>query len=199
MVSAAWINWFNAILFALLLVLELALMPETLYPRNLMLGNNSKGDDGISEAEKGQQAVVLSSTATLRRTKTLFFINLVPIPGIQQHARPYDALVRFVFTFPFLVVSVGVLGYCFLWYWWVLSVVTMMPSAYAQYSPLIQGLLFLGLFLGTLFSEILFSGSLSDYIVARLTERNGGTRVPEMRLWLIYPAILLTGSELYMP
>ncbi|GAB1196855.1 hypothetical protein APSETT444_006133 [Aspergillus pseudonomiae] len=37
LVSAAWINWFNAILFAVLLLLELLFMPETLYPRTRML------------------------------------------------------------------------------------------------------------------------------------------------------------------
>lgn len=42
-VSAAWIDWFNCILFATLLVLELFFMPETLYPRSLMLQKNAKG------------------------------------------------------------------------------------------------------------------------------------------------------------
>ena len=217
-VSAAWINWFNAILFALLLVLELVLMPETLYPRNLMLGYfpmiNGKGEKTavadqqnqqpetdtnqvLELNEKGQPAqeqLQQLGGSLPQRTKTLSFINLKPVPAI-SHAKPYDALVRFFLTFPFMVVSIGVIGYCFLWYWWILSIVTMVPSAYANYSPLIQGLLFLGLFIGTLFAEIFFSGKLSDYIGARLAKRNSGERTPEMRLFLAYPAIVLSGGK----
>lgn len=75
----------------------------------------------------------------------------------------------------------------------------MVPAAYAFYTPLIQGLLFLGLFLGTVTSEICCSGRLSDYIVDRLAKRNGSVRVAEMRLWLAYPAILITAGELIVP
>ena len=71
----------------------------------------------------------------------------------------------------------------------------MVPAAYEMYTPLIQGLLFLGLFLGTLVAEICCSGRLSDWIVERLARRNGGVRVPEMRLWLAYPAIVITAGE----
>ena len=71
----------------------------------------------------------------------------------------------------------------------------MIPYAYPQYAPKIQGLLFLGLIVGTLISEIFMSGSLSDLIVARLAKKNGGVRVAEMRLWLAYPAALLSASK----
>ena len=37
LVSSAWIQWFTAISFGILLVLELAFMSETLYPRSHML------------------------------------------------------------------------------------------------------------------------------------------------------------------
>ena len=126
-------------------------------------------------------------TTTIRRTKSLPFFNLRPRPG---YAAPETLGLHYPFhshvSMP--VVVVGVLGYSFLWYWWVLSVITMVPAAYEMYSPLIQGLLFLGLFLGTLVVEICCSGRLSDWIVERLAKRNGGVRVPEMRLWLAYPA-----------
>jgi hypothetical protein len=75
-------------------------------------------------------------------------------------------------------------------------VITMIPAAYPTYTPLIQGLLFLGLFLGTILSEVFCSGRLSDAIVRRLAKRNGGVRVAEMRLPLAFPAILLTGVGL---
>ena len=66
--------------------------------------------------------------------------------------------------------------------------ITVQPAAYATYTPQIQGLLFIGLLLGTLFAELFLGGRLSDEVCKRLAKRNGGVRLPEMRLWLIYPA-----------
>ncbi|KAJ5919907.1 Major facilitator superfamily domain general substrate transporter [Penicillium verhagenii] len=207
-VSAQWINWFNAILFAVLLVLELCFMPETLYPRQQMLLNESitkLSEQSMSDNEKRGEDKGSSTPPTTipaeisfsdpLRTRKLPFINLRPVPGM-RHPKPWDAIVRFGLTFQFPAVVISVIGYSFVWYWWVLSVITMVPSAYATYSPLIQGLLFIGLFLGTIVSEICCSGSLSDYIVGKLSERNGNTRVAEMRLWLAYPAILITAVGL---
>ncbi|KAJ5587469.1 uncharacterized protein N7459_003234 [Penicillium hispanicum] len=201
-VSAAWINWFNAILFAALLILELLLMPETLYPRQQMLlyayGTDKSESDG-TDVEKnagGSQSATSAlpakaSMSGLARTKELPFVNLRPIPGM-RHPKPWDSIFRFVLTFQFPTIVIAVLGYSFVWYWWILSVITMVPAAYASYTPLIQGLLFLGLFLGTIISELCCSGRLSDYIVKKLTKNNGNVRVAEMRLWLAYPAIVVT-------
>lgn len=49
----------------------------------------------------------------------------------------------------------------------------------------------IGLILGTLVSEIGFSGRLSDWIVLKLARKNDSVRTPEMRLWLWYPASIL--------
>ncbi|GLA05980.1 hypothetical protein AnigIFM60653_006501 [Aspergillus niger] len=190
LVSAQWINWFNAILFAALLLLELTLMPETLYPRALMLQR-------MAVTEKPAESNAGIEEAEIKRTKSLPFFNLRPIPGL-SHPPIYASLTRFLLTFRFPVIPVAVLGYSFTWYWWILSVITMVPSAYATDSPLIQGLLFLGLLIGTLVAEVSCSGRLSDAIVGRLAKRNGGVRVPEMRLWLAYPAIVLTAG-VYIP
>lgn len=205
-VSAQWINWFNAILFAVLLVLELFFMPETLYPRQQMLLNESMlklNEQNTSEKEKHEadkEAITPQATVPAEvsfsdppRTRKLPFVNLRPVPGM-RHPKPWDSIVRFALTFQQPAVVIAVIGYSFLWYWWVLSVITMVPSAYATYSPLIQGLLFIGLFLGTIVSEVCCSGRLSDYIVAKLSKQNGGHRVAEMRLWLAYPAILVTAG-----
>lgn len=190
LVSAQWINWFNAILFAALLLLELALMPETLYPRALMLQR-------MAATEKPAEPNAGIEEAEIKRTKSLPFLNIRPVPGL-SHPPIYASFTRFLLTFRFPVIPVAVLGYSFTWYWWILSVITMVPSAYASDSPLIQGLLFLGLLIGTLVAEVSCSGRLSDAIVGRLAKRNGGIRVPEMRLWLAYPAIILTASK-YFP
>ncbi|KAL4779353.1 major facilitator superfamily domain-containing protein [Aspergillus varians] len=199
-VSAAWINWFNAILFGTLLILELLFMPETLYPRTLMLTRMPKTaitttSQDIEHSPSPSPSNKPSTSPNPPRTKSLPFLNYTPIPSLQSPP-PYTTLTRFLSTFTLPTIPLTVLGYSFLWYWWVLSVITMVPAAYPQYSPLIQGLLFLGLFLGTIVSEICCSGRLSDYIVEVLTKRNGGVRVAEMRLWLAYPAVVLTAVGL---
>lgn len=76
-----------------------------------------------------------------------------------------------------------------------LSVLTMLPVAYADYSPQTQGLFSLGLIIGTLVAEVAFSGRLSDWIVVKLAKRNNGLKVAEMRLWLAYPATILTAGK----
>jgi hypothetical protein len=68
------------------------------------------------------------------------------------------------------------------------SLLTMEPAAYINYKLQIQGLFFLGLIVGVVLAEIFCSGRLSDWVVQRLTLKNGGQRLPEMRLWLGYPA-----------
>lgn len=176
-------------------------MPETLYPRNRILqsASESSTETGIAAAadpEKAPHPTISSSEPEIPRTKGLFFLNFHPIPGM-RHPKPWDSVIRFFLTFRFPVVIIAILGYSFLWYWWVLSVITMVPAAYASYSPLIQGLLFLGLFVGTLVSEICCSGRLSDWLVGRLA-RKGNVRVAEMRLWLAYPAILVTAGEYFL-
>lgn len=127
------------------------------------------------------------------RTTSLPFITFYPVPGM-PHPKPWSAVTRFCLTFQLPVVVIAVIGFSFTWYWWILSIITMEPEAYSEYTPLIQGLLFLGLVLGTFISELCCSGRLSDYIVMRLTKRNDNVRVPEMRLWLAYPAILMTAG-----
>ena len=180
LVSSAWIQWLTAILFAVLLLLEFFFMTETLYPRNYMLDRMPLGKMGGTELEQVADEKGDPGMVELSRTKKLTIINARPVPGM-RHPKPWDSLVRFVLTFKYPVVVIGVLGYCFTWYWWILAIITMIPAAYVQYSPQIQGLLFLGLLLGTIFSEIFTSGRLSDYIVVKLAKRNGGVKIPEMR------------------
>ncbi|KAI9795401.1 MAG: hypothetical protein M1833_007189 [Piccolia ochrophora] len=195
LVSQFWINWLTAILFAVLLALEIAFLPETLYPRTRMLAwMPPETSEGVTDIEK-IAAKRDPADVELKRTKKLPFVNVKPVPGL-RHPKPWDTLVRFGLTFKFLTVSIAVFVYCFAWYWWILSIITLIPVAYIQYTPQVQGLLFIGLILGTLFSEALCSGRLSDIIVLRLTKRNHGIREPEMRLWLAYPAALISSIGL---
>lgn len=197
-VSTAWVQWFLAILFGVLLILEAVFMPETLYPRNHMLARlpmATASDETGVDIEKVGRRRSDASAVSLRRTKKLGYLNIKPIPGM-RHPKVWDASIRFIFTFKFLAVSIAVLTYCYTWYWWILSVITMLPAAYLDYSPQIQGLLFIGLLLGTLFAETFLGGTLSDWMITRLAAKNGGVRMPEMRLWLIYPAGLLSSLGL---
>lgn len=67
----------------------------------------------------------------------------------------------------------------------------MLPAAYESYTTQIQGLLFLGLIIGTVLAELLVSGRLSDIITSRLARRNNNVRTPEMRIYLGYPGAVL--------
>ncbi|KAL2416781.1 hypothetical protein ABEF95_002361 [Exophiala dermatitidis] len=199
-VSAEWVQWLCAILFAVLLVLEILFMPETLYPRNKMLGQlplATSVDEPAVDIEKVGRRRSDAGSVSLTRTKSLPYFNVTPVPGM-RHPTYYDSVLRFVLTWKFLAVTIPVLTYCFVWYWWILSVITMLPAAYPDYKPQIQGLLFLGLLLGTLFAEAFLGGSLSDWVCSRLARRNGGVRLPEMRLWLVYPAGLLSAVGLVL-
>lgn len=185
----AWVEWLTAIIFAVLLLLEILFMPETLYPRSLMLSRMPMVSESACPTD-----VEKASAVNLPRTKKLPFFNFKPIPGM-RHPRPWDSCIRFLLTFRLFAVTTGVLAYCFLWYWWTLSILTMVPAAYADKSPQTQGLLFLGLFIGTLVAEVGFSGRLSDWVSNKLTRRNNNIRLPEMRIWFIYPSLILSSSK----
>ncbi|GME31934.1 putative mfs transporter protein [Neofusicoccum parvum] len=196
-VDQYWVQWLNAILFAVVLAAEIFLLPETLYPRNQMLTKMpyAESDSAAVDVEKTQRRPSIAQDVSLKRTTQLPFLNVAPVPGM-QHPKVWDALMRFVYTWKYAAVSGTICIYSFGWYWWVLSIITYIPTAYVQYKPEIQGLLFIGLILGTLFAEVFCSGRLSDWIVTKLTKRNGGVKVAEMRLWLAYPASLVTAIGL---
>ncbi|KFG83841.1 putative MFS transporter [Metarhizium anisopliae] len=190
-----WIQWLSAILFGVMLLAELLLLPETLYPRHLMLSEQHHGRHPRTDADKAAPSCHDAERSKIPRTKKLAFMNVAPVPGV-RHPKPFDTIYRFIKTFKYTVVPVSIMTYCFGWYWWVLSVVTLVPTAYAEYSPQIQGVLYLGLIIGTLVSEVCCSGSLSDYIVLHLSKRNNHQKTPEMRIWLAYPAATLTAVGL---
>lgn len=214
LVSQAWIEWLTAILFAVILVAELTFLPETLYPRNRMLASMPYTDKGshasanadveksvsiernapVADIETTTMRESAESDVSLKRTKRLPFINLKPVPGL-RHPKVWEAALRFCQLWKYLAVSLPIGLYCVGWYWWILSIITMIPVAYVQYSPQTQGLFFIGLILGTLVAEIFFSGTLSDYIFIRSLKKSGGVRVPETRLWLVYPASILSAGE----
>lgn len=93
-------------------------------------------------------------------------------------------------------VVLPVVGYSFMQYWWFLSIFTMEPAAYANYKPWVQGLLTIGMLVGIVVAEFTCSGRTGDKVMAILTKRNNGIRVPEMRIWFGYPAALISALGL---
>ncbi|KAF1972471.1 major facilitator superfamily transporter [Bimuria novae-zelandiae CBS 107.79] len=196
LVSHQWIQWLCVILFGAILAAEIAFLPETLYPRNYMLAQQEARKGAIPiDDEKATGVAGEVGTADSPRTKELAFVNVKTMPSI-KHPRPWASLLRFLMMFKFFAIPIITMVFCYGWYWWILAVITMFPVAYAQYSPQIQGLLFLGMIIGTLISELFFSGALSDKIVLRDAKANNGIRTAESRLWLAYPAALLTSVGL---
>lgn len=153
--------------------------------------------EALVDVEKAERRASVATDVDLPRSKSLPYLNVKPVPGL-KHPQAWDALVRFGLTWQYVAVAVPIVVYCFTWYWWILCLITMIPSAYADYSAQTQGLFFIGLILGTLFSEVCCSGTLSDWIVTKLAQRNHGLRVAEMRLWLVYPAATLTAVGLIL-
>lgn len=131
-----WIQWLSAILFGVILVCEVLFLPETLYPRDLMTSKTN----GLLETSKEmvEKATTASETVHVPRTKELSYINVKPVPGV-RHPKIYHTITRFGKTFKYMVVPISVITYCFGWYWWVLSVVTVIPIAYETFSPQGQG------------------------------------------------------------
>lgn len=78
------------------------------------------------------------------------------------------------------------------------SITTLVPDAYADDSPQVQGALLIGLLVGLMAAELLCSGHLSDRIMVILTKRNDGDRLPEMRLWLGLPAAIFSALGLVL-
>lgn len=142
LVSHTWIQWLCVILFGAILVAEIALLPETLYPRNFMLAQQSaEGAVTMTDDEKNvgiEGTADMESKDVVLRTKKLAFFNIKPVPAL-KHPKPWASLLRFLMMFKFVAVPLVTMVFCYGWYWWILTVTTMFPVAYAQYSPQIQG------------------------------------------------------------
>ncbi|KAJ5807783.1 hypothetical protein N7474_009052 [Penicillium riverlandense] len=183
-VSQYWISYHVTILFVVLLVCECVFLPETHYPRAAMLEREAQG----SQSEEME-------SDDLKRTKQLGYLHFHPIPGV-RHPKFWDAILEFCRLWTYPTISISVCAYVFFQYWWICSIMTMEPLAYETKRVQVQGLLFIGLIVGLVFAEVFCSGNLSDWLVARLARRNNAQREPEMRLWLGYPAAVVSSVGL---
>ncbi|EPE03591.1 mfs transporter [Ophiostoma piceae UAMH 11346] len=177
-VDQYWVAYHVTIAYALLLVMIVFALPETLYPRQYIL-EMEFGSDGASSPEP------------LKRTRELPFINIHRIKGLAYPKvwSPWVVVFR-LWAYPTIVISI--MAYVYGQYWWIVSLMTIEPLAYEDKSPQIQGVLFLGLLVGVLIAEVFCSGHASDKLVMFLAKRNNNERQPEMRLWLGYPAAVLS-------
>ncbi|KAJ5612609.1 MFS transporter [Penicillium lagena] len=186
-VSAYWIGYHVTMLFAFLLICECFFLPETHYPRAVMLEREAHiriGKDKSSDDPYG-----------LKRTKQLGYLHCRSIPGV-RHPKWWDAILIFCQLWTYPTISISVCAFVAFQYWWICSIMAMEPLAYKTQSMHVQGLLFIGLIVGLVFGELLVSGRLSDWLVAQLARRNHDQRVPEMRLWLGYPAAIVASVGL---
>lgn len=134
-----WVQWLACIMFGVIWLLEILFLPETLYPRSFMAFKPIETGSAVgSDKQTSRRQHLHNGNQAVRRTKELGWLNLKPLPGI-SHPGLADTLIRFLRTFKYVTVSVSIGVYCFAWYWWIMSVITVMPIAYSQYSPQVQG------------------------------------------------------------
>lgn len=104
-VDQYWVAWLTAILFGILLLLEVFFLPETLYPRKHIL-SQILSDQSSRSNNRNEIGII--------RTKKLPFFNFKKIPGI-AHPKPWDGLWSFLTLWTFPNVSIIVFSYCFSW------------------------------------------------------------------------------------
>lgn len=107
-----WVQWVTAILLGVLLVIELLFLPETLYPRRLMLSQNWR--QMVSPGRSNSMDSDGAARVDIPRTKRLPFLMLTPIPGV-RHPKLWDPFVRTAKTFLYPNISIPIVAYCFLW------------------------------------------------------------------------------------
>ncbi|KAJ5219302.1 MFS transporter [Penicillium cinerascens] len=191
-VSQYWISYHVTILFGILLVCECLFLPETRYPRAVVLEHEA-GLEGQEMCKETMYDVI----SDIKRTKQLGHLHFRPIPGV-SHPKFWDAVLEFCKLWTYPTISISVCCYVFFQYWWICSIMTMEPLAYETRTVQVQGLLFIGLLVGLVFAEVFCSGRLSDWLVTRLACKNDSQRIPEMRLWLGYPAALVSSVGLIL-
>ena len=227
-INQYWVAYQVSIAYAVLLLLAVFALPETLYPRKPMLQlefgtpGSMPGDAPSPRTRQlpffvshfffgflASLVVYSSFLSSLRSFSTLLSFprfarisasltakNLRKIPGLTYPKiwSPWVVVFK-LWAYPNIVISI--MAYVYFQYWWIISLMTIEPLAYEDKSPQVQGLLFLGFAVGILFAEAFCSGHASDKLMIWLTCHSAtGKRTPEMRLWLGYPAALLSALGL---
>ena len=200
-----WIWWITAIILGGNLLLVLFFFEESKYvPRSRSTGNkiskrfehtdangasSDTGENSTSSDEPLYESNVESQTYP-RKTylQRLALVTKTDVPITQNFYRPLVA----PFLFP--AVAFAAIQYGLIQAWF--SATTSAGSEYLKDPPYsfksnAIGLFNIGGFIGTFIATFTIS-FLSDWLVVWQSRRNKGVFEPEMRLWLIFPAILFT-------
>ncbi|KAG8894535.1 hypothetical protein FRB99_001196 [Tulasnella sp. 403] len=173
--------WIIVIGFGLLFLSFLALLPETAFPRRF-----------VQLEEATERAFDIPDPTNVVPTKEHPpFLNLRPMPGLVT-PRPWDYILRFFRMFTFPNVTISIIFYAWGWYGTFYFALILLQSM--KSSPL----LLVSLIISTFLSEVFLSGTLSDAIVKYITRSRKIPRRPEMRLWLMWPAGVLSVLGLFL-
>ncbi|CZR57085.1 uncharacterized protein PAC_06974 [Phialocephala subalpina] len=169
-VDQYWIAYHVTMPFAVLLAFRTNPSPRNIISKTLVFLSEQ-----CSTPQKEGPKVEVGS---IQKTKELGFLNFRKVPRLPHPKRPEH---------PWICLLPLLMG---------LLCPDHGASSILQLQLQIQGLFFLGLIVGVVSVEIFCSGRLSDWSVRRLTLKNGGERLPEMRLWLGYPAAAVSSIGL---
>lgn len=202
LVSADFVAWLSAIIFGVLLCFMLLFLDETAYDRNNVKESEDEDKSSIEDSNTPLPWLNFWKTNThgLQHTPmletTLHVLKLLTYPTV--------AIPVIVFSWTWYLVSCAKTirfreppaHHRLRFKQWIMCVITMLPAAYPTWQPQIQGLLVIGMIIGTITAEVTCSGALSDALVDCLSGGIASQRKPEMRLWLLIPAILATSLGL---
>lgn len=99
-------------LFAVLLVLECTWLPETLYPRTLVVTSEQR-----SSPIGGGDVVSHTSVGVVKKTKQLAWLKFQKVPGL-THPKPYVTAAQFCMIWSYPTIVISTLAYVFFHYWW---------------------------------------------------------------------------------
>lgn len=189
-----WMWWITAIFLGANLLLVLFFFEESKYvPRSGPIGNNQRADavGALSKSDSGEISSdphMESQTYYSRKTylQRLALVTKTDGPMLQNFYRPLIA----PFLFP--AVAFTALQYGIIQAWFSATVAAgtqnLIKAPYS-FEPNQIGLFNIGGFIGVVLAGVTIA-FLSDWLIMVQARQNKGLFEPEMRLWLLFPAIL---------
>ena len=194
-----WVMNFGALVLAVCAVIMFFLMEDTIYFRKSSEGAESDDND---EKTPGTGVAVQPIVEHPKPRTYMQKLNLVTFqPGhpspIQTLQKSWRALCIFVY-FPSIAWAGLLYGTNLAWYNVMNATMSSILNAEPyNFPPAMVGVAYLSPVIGAGLS-IIWSGTLSDWVVLRLARRNGGIREPEQRLWGLLVSGLVTSAGLIL-
>ncbi|KAJ6601258.1 major facilitator superfamily domain-containing protein [Mycena vulgaris] len=187
--------YFNAAMLAATFVLMIFFMPETSFRRSAALarGVHDSDDEDLGEKVDERDAEQQATIALVGKGAPTPAGRWGLRAGFDPTYKPLDALIRVAKTGLIgpVWISIGWFGACkgiLVGQNYVAAQIWQAPPY--NFSNAAVGLTNIPAIVGTV-SGCLFWGWFSDWDLARRTRNNGGVREPEMRLWPIFPGVIL--------